>query len=207
MEPREADAAAAVAARIREKLARARALGEPPAAPDPEAILRQRARELAQTIRPPEEGERLEVVEFRLGRERLAFESAWVMEVVMLREPVQVPGAPAFFAGIINLRGRILSLLDLRQLLGLPPPPAGELPGAILVLADRRTEVGIVADRVEAVREISGRALSPPPPTLPPPALRYRRGVIPGGVSLLDARLLLASPQLRREQPNDTDSS
>lgn len=191
----------AVAARIREKLARVRLLASQAAEPDVGMVLRQRARELAQTIEPPEEGERLEVVEFVLGEERFAFESAWVTEAVRPRETTLVPGALPSLAGLVNLRGRVLSILDLRPLLGISSVEGVKVP-VVLVLADAEGEVGIAADRVEAVRELPRRDLAPPPATLPEPARRYRRGLLPGGLSLLDARrFLLPLPGEHQQHP------
>jgi purine-binding chemotaxis protein CheW len=91
-------------------------------APPPEqqrAILRARALGLAAeaTAAP---GESSEVLEFVLAQERYAIETAWVREVVPLRDLTPLPGLPAFVLGIIHLRGQIVSLLDLRKFFELP---------------------------------------------------------------------------------------
>ena len=62
----------------------------------------------------------LEVTSFHLGREQYAFESRMIREIVRLREYTPLPCVPPFIAGILNLRGWIISLLDLRQVFGLP---------------------------------------------------------------------------------------
>ncbi len=188
----------AVLARIREKLARAAASSER-AGQAPAAVLRQRALELARELPPEGAGELLQVIRFRLGPERLALEATWIKEVLVPRAIVQVPGAPAFIAGLVNLRGTIISVVDLRQVLALPEAP-GEGAGTVLILTDGEREFGILADRVEEVRDVPRRDLAPPPATLSEPARHYLQGVLPGAVSLLDASLLLQSPRLRVDQ-------
>jgi purine-binding chemotaxis protein CheW len=184
-------------ARIREKLARCRtALGASTPPADAQGLLRERARQLAQRVDQVDTGELLEVIQFRLGCERLAFESAWVKEVFAPREVVAVPGTPPFVAGIVNHRGSILSVVDLAKFLGLPPSPGTE-PGVVLYLGDEGMEFGVLIDQVEAANTVSRHAITAVPPTLPEESARYLRGVLPGAVSLIDAGLLLAAPQLR----------
>lgn len=182
--------------RIREKLDRARAAGEKGVAPDPREVLRERARALAAAPRTSEEeGDRLPVIEFCIGRERFAIESRWVKEVFVLPRLVRVPCAPPFVAGVVNLRGAILSVVDLRKVLGLAEE-GGELDN-VLRLSDGPMEFGVLAERVDGAREVLRDSLSPPLSTLPEAALRFQRGVLPGPISFLDAPLLLASPEMR----------
>src|SRR5512139_2066840 len=84
------------------------------------AVLRARARELA---RPPAQEDpsvrMVEIVEFTLGAERYAFPASAVREVFNLTEITPLPSVPAFVMGVTNLRGRILSVIDVRRLLEL----------------------------------------------------------------------------------------
>ncbi len=195
--PREPEPISALIERIAEKLGRARAAAARER-PDPQQTLRRRARELAREIRPEQEGETLEVIEFRVGAQRLACEAAWIKEVFRLPRLVGVPGAPPFIAGVVNLRGRIVSVVDLRRFLGLENQ--AEEPGAVLLLAGAGMEFGLLAGRVEEARPILRRELAPPPSALPPERLRFLLGVLPDAVSLLDGRRLLGAPEMRIEQ-------
>src|SRR5574337_329236 len=63
-------------------------------------------------------GEELQVIGFRVGRECFAIPIALVQEIVRVPEITAVPRAPEFVEGVINLRGRILPVVDLRKRLG-----------------------------------------------------------------------------------------
>ena len=168
-----------------------------------EEILRERGRRLAQKPPAPEEGDILEIVEFRIGRERLAFEAAWVKEVFIPRAVVETPCTPPFIAGVLNLRGSIISVVDLRVVLELPLED--EEMRTVLLLSDEEMEFGVLAAEVESAKTVFHHDLTPPLATASERALRFQRGLLPGAVSLLDARLLLASPQMRVEQRENVE--
>ncbi len=80
-----------------------------------DALMQQRARELARPLADgAAEGEHIEVLEFILAHERYAIETAWVQEVYPLRQLTPLPGTPAFVLGVVNVRGKIISVMDLR---------------------------------------------------------------------------------------------
>src|SRR5688572_22021320 len=111
---------------------------------DSKEILRTRARALARTAAPPEEGTVLEVVEFRLAHERYAVEGRHVQEVCTLGELTPLPCTPSFVRGIVNVRGRIVPVLDLKRFFDLPEQGITDLHRIILV---RRhdLELGLLA--------------------------------------------------------------
>src|SRR5438105_2245634 len=84
-------------------------------------ILHARAQALA---RAPERASAteasLDVLEFRLGKERYAVESRYVREIIPLKTLTPLPCTPSFVAGIVNVRGRIVAVLDLKKFFGLP---------------------------------------------------------------------------------------
>src|SRR5439155_26042073 len=97
-----------------------------------------RARVLAQE--PAETAaleERLEVIEFRLADEQYGLESAYVREVYPMKELTPLPCTPPFVLGLINLRGQILSVIDIKKFFGLPERGLTDLNKALVV----RTEV------------------------------------------------------------------
>ena len=78
-------------------------------------ILKARTVALAQElVENAAEGEQIEIVEFLLADERYAIESAYIGEVYPLKDLTPLPCAPSFVLGIINMRGKILSIIDLR---------------------------------------------------------------------------------------------
>ncbi len=79
-------------------------------------ILRERAVHLARpTGSSTPQGALLELLEFRLASERYAVETRYVSEVHPLRDLTPLPGTPPFVRGIVNLRGRILPVYDLKS--------------------------------------------------------------------------------------------
>lgn len=183
--------------RVHARLAEAtRALDEH-AVPSPaarRAVLEARARALA--IPPPAGvGASIEVLEFVLAGERHAIESAWVREVVPLRELTVLPGTPAFVLGIIHLRGEILSVLDVRTFFGLARKGLTDLDKAI-VLDDGKMRFGILADRIVGIRRIPLVDVQPPLPTLSVIRPDYLLGVTREREVILDGRKLLADPSI-----------
>jgi purine-binding chemotaxis protein CheW len=89
-----------------------------------------------------------------------------VQEILAMRTLFRVPDAPPYLAGLIDVRGRGVPVIDLRVKLGLPQAPANENT-RILVLevpANGRTLVlGLVADRVFEVAALDAKQIEPPP--------------------------------------------
>lgn len=76
-------------------------------------ILRERAQQIAQPVKTKSQDKSLEVVIFYLNEERYAIESEYVREVFALKEVTCIPGTPPIIYGIINVRRRIISLVNL----------------------------------------------------------------------------------------------
>ncbi|MDH7499665.1 MAG: chemotaxis protein CheW [candidate division NC10 bacterium] len=102
------------------------------------------------------EEERVRLILFRLEREWHALRAEEIREVVQRANITRVPNSPTSVVGIMNLRGRILLVVDLDSLLGLPPQPK-ERPRpqvVILNLPDPELDVGFLVDQVAQMREI-----------------------------------------------------
>jgi purine-binding chemotaxis protein CheW len=91
------------------------------------------------------------VVVFRAGRRRYALPVDQVHEVLAYEAPRQVPGAPSFLVGVVEARGVVVPVLDLRKRLGGGTRPPGEK-ARILALAVRGQVIGGVVDEVVAVQ-------------------------------------------------------
>ncbi len=84
---------------------------------------------------------------FTLGGEGFAIEVRYAREVVVIDEFTIVPRGPSYLVGVVNLRGLILSIVDIRALLGLATRPVGR--GArVLVVAAGSGQVGVAVDAV-----------------------------------------------------------
>jgi purine-binding chemotaxis protein CheW len=153
-------------------------------------VLRERARRLAlePTLQEPER--RLEIVEFLLSGERYAFESRYIREVYPLRELTPLPGTPPFVLGIVNLRGKILSVLDIRRLFDLADRGLSDL-NKVIILEETGMEFGVLADAIVGVRTIAAQELQPPLATSTGIRGEYLKGVTAERLVVLDASRLL----------------
>jgi purine-binding chemotaxis protein CheW len=188
---------------IHRRLQAARAAAEGGGQPTPEEaqrILRDRAKELAREPTPEEEaGEILEVVEFLVANERYGIESRHVREVHPVRDPTTVPCAPPFVLGVINVRGRIVSILDIKKFFELPEIGLTDL-NKVVIVSREGMELGILADAIAGLRMVPVRELQPSLPTLTEVRAEYLKGVSGDRLVVLDAEKILSDPKLVAHQ-------
>lgn len=106
-------------------------------------------------------------VSFVLAGERLGIPVERVQEVLNPQAISPVPLAPDAVAGFLNLRGQIVTALDLRARLGLPARDGAQR-SMNVVVRDRDELFSLLVDEVGDVVEPAGRAVEPTPPTLAP---------------------------------------
>lgn len=163
---------------------------------DDAKILRARALALARPPEPPADASRnLEVLEFTLGREHYAIETAFVREVYPLAAMTRVPCTPPVIAGIVNVRGRIVALVDFKKLLGLPEQGLTDLHRVIL-LEGEQIQLGLVADAAVGVRHLDTQTIQQIAETLAGAHSECLRGVTPEGVIVLDAKRILEDSRI-----------
>jgi purine-binding chemotaxis protein CheW len=158
-------------------------------------ILAQRARELAVQPAATDDAQAIDVVEFILSRERYAFESRWVRAVHPLRRLTVLPCTPPHVLGIVNLRGQVVAVIDIRRFFGLPQRGLADL-DKVVVLGDGAMEFGVLADAVPGARLVPRGALQAAIPTFTGIRQAYLLGVAPDGLAVLDAARLLRDEQL-----------
>ncbi len=139
--------------------------------------------------------EYLPVIEFLLAAEKYAFESAHVREVYPLKDFSPIPCTPPFILGLANVRGRMVSVIDIKKFFDLPEKGLGQL-NKIIILRHDEMEFGILADAVLGVRSIPLNLIQPPLPTLSGIRAEYLRGVTKEGLAILDAARLLADKKI-----------
>ncbi|MHB8619626.1 MAG: chemotaxis protein CheW [Chloroflexota bacterium] len=160
-----------------------------------DAIFDRRAESLAAPPTPPRPADAFEALVFALGEERYAFRSSQVSEVRRIDQLTALPSAPAFVAGLVNVRGRIVPVLDLRPLLGVASE--AEAPRAIVLVSVAEGDVAVLATdqpNVTWLRASELGALPPEAPTWLDPGCV--RGVTPDLVTVLDGARLLADERL-----------
>jgi purine-binding chemotaxis protein CheW len=162
-----------------------------------ERLLAQRAAALAARAAAPADRlpDGMEVLAFRCGGERYAFDDAWVTRVLPLLPLTVLPGVPAHVAGIAMWEGEVLAVVDLRVLLALPLSELAE-PGALIVLAGEDNRFAVLADAIDGTRRFAAADMGHSLPMLADPDASYLLGVAPDRTALLDARRLLADTTL-----------
>jgi purine-binding chemotaxis protein CheW len=153
-------------------------------------ILDARARALAQPPQGEDVGETATVVVFALGEEVYGIDALHVLNIYPLEEITPVPCAPDFVAGVVNLHGRIFSVIDLRRFMGMGPTPTGA-GSHILAVSAAGLEIGLLASDVQSVGPVALDRLGPSLPTAAHAAAEYARGVTPDLVVLLDLEAML----------------
>jgi purine-binding chemotaxis protein CheW len=180
--------------------------GDPPAraqAPqrstreEKDRVLGERALKLAQPARTAEElkDDHVEVIEFLLGDERYAIDVGHVREVYPFKDPTPVPCTPDFILGIINVRGKVVSVTDLRRILDLPGKESTP-ESKVLILTNDDMEFGILADAVAGERKIPAADIRTVPATLGGARERFIKGVTSERLVLLDGERLLSDESI-----------
>lgn len=160
-------------------------------------ILRQRAEILAIEPKLEEAPEgRLEYVEFLLAGEHYGLPLRFVREIVPLKDFSSVPCTPAFILGLINLRGQILTVIDLRKFFDLPGKGISDRLNKVIVLKSDEMEVGILADSVVQVGSILLSELQPSLATFTGIRAEYLCGITSERMVVLDAGRILSDPAL-----------
>jgi len=137
----------------------------------------------------------LELLEFRLASERYAVETRHVVEVHPLRDLTPLPGTPPFIRGIVNLRGRILPVLDLKKFFDLPEQGVTDL-HRIIVVRGNDLEFGLLADVVASVCRVAAETLTPALPTLSQIGAEFLKGVSDQRLVVLDLDRICADPRI-----------
>ena len=170
----------------------------PPAVPMTEAdrTLRARAKALARPATPVDPPDSMiELLEFRLAKESYAVESRYVQGVHPLAGLAPLPCTPPFLLGIVNVRGRILPVLDIRKFFELPESGLTDLHRIVLV-EGHDLEVGLLADVVTGTRTLPLASLQAALPTLTGIRRDYLKGVTAEHLIVLDVSRILSDPRI-----------
>ena len=166
--------------------------GFEPSQEEKNKILKSRAESLAkEEKRDEEDAVYLDVVEFLLAHEKYAFELTYIREVYPLKELTPLPGTPPFVLGIINYRGQILSIIDLKKFFDLPERGLTDL-NRVIILNSEDMEFGILADEIIGTRSVPMKTIQPSLPTLTGIRAEYLKGVTGDRVVILDGEKILS---------------
>jgi len=158
--------------------------------------LAQRAEKYARPQERPEEApeDSLRVLIFVQGGEHYAIPVGCVRQGLAEARVTPLPCVPSHYRGVINLRGRILSVLDLRRFWGLPSNEISG-PARVLVVQAGALELAVLVDDVHYLAAISLQKIVPP--AAAGIGLAHVQGVGPDGVVIVDVESLAADRRLR----------
>lgn len=145
-----------------------------------------------------QDDELLQLVTFSIGEEEFGVDILKVQEIIRTMEITKVPRAPEFVEGVINLRGKVIPIIDLRRRFGLDFK-THDKDTRIIVIEINNIVVGFVVDAVSEVLRIPANTVEPPPPVVAGVDSDYISGV--GKLQdrlliLLDLDKLLSSEDL-----------
>jgi len=129
-----------------------------------------------------------QLLTFDLGAERYGIDVTVVTSVRSTSKLTRVPSAPPFYRGVVNVRGQIITVLDLRILLSLGMDTS-KIPPELIVVKYNKLELAILADHVSDVERIPVEAVEPIEMT-------YARGVTLGRLVVLDTMQLFTDERL-----------
>lgn len=144
-----------------------------------EQVWARRAAQLAQVPVQEDEDERVELVLIQLGRELYGLEVQYIFDIKPVEQITRVPRVPEWVSGVVNLRGRIFSVLDLRRFFGLAQEQDADSAGLsyLVVVETPDMEVALLADGVLNVEALPARHIQEATTTVRGLRPEYVRGV------------------------------
>jgi len=138
-----------------------------------------------ETARHDESGSLLQLVTFTISNEEFGLDILRVQEIIRTMEITRVPRAPEFVEGVINLRGKVIPIIDLRRRFGMESKKH-DSQTRIIVVEIHSMIVGFVVDSVSEVLRIQSSTVEPPPAVVSGIESEYI-----SGVGKLEDRLLI----------------
>lgn len=137
---------------------------------------------------------------FHLAGEDYGIEIRYVIEIIGIQKITDVPDMPGFIRGVINLRGKVIPVMDVRARFSIEDRDYDDRT-CIIVVNIEGTEVGLVVDEVSEVADIPEKNVEPPPRTGKGTGTRYIQGMGKIGEEvkiLLDVQKLLFDEEMQQ---------
>lgn len=142
--------------------------------------------ELADMLEGIEDTQKGKFLTFALGNEEYGVEIQYVTEIIGIQAITQIPRLPEYVKGIINLRGKIIPVMDVRLRFGKEPREYNDRT-CVIVIEIRNVNIGLIVDAVSEVLSIGEEDIVPPPDVTKAFQNKYIKGIgkTSGGVKLL----------------------
>ena len=155
-----------------------------------------------------EDAQKDKFLTFRIGAENYGISISHVTEIVVMQQITEVPDMPAFIRGVINLRGQVIPVMDVRSRFKMARRDYDERT-CVVVVSINETSVGLIVDRVNEVMDIPAEAIFPPPSIAKGGGSRYVSGMGKVGEDvkiLLDVTRLLFEEELSQLENLEQES-
>jgi purine-binding chemotaxis protein CheW len=153
---------------------------------------------LKEAIMDEEDTQQGKFLTFTLGKEVFGLEIRHVTEIVGIQKINTIPESPGYIKGIINLRGKIIPVIDMRLRLKKEPEEYTDRT-CIIVVEIQDITIGLVVDSVAEVITIADELISPPPDIRTGLQSRYIEGIAKvdeGIILLLDNRMIISDADI-----------
>ncbi|MFZ5990023.1 MAG: chemotaxis protein CheW [Bacillota bacterium] len=124
---------------------------------------------------------------FKLDNEYFGIEISHVMEIICLQEVFKVPDTPQYVEGLINLRGKVYTIFNLRKRFNLPQVNTGKDDHKILIINVNSTSLGFIVDSVDEIKSIESENIEPSPESVS----KFDKKYISGAVNIEDKLIFL----------------
>ena len=141
----------------------------------------------------------IQLVGFRLDNEDYAIAITKIQEIILMKPITRIPQVPDFIEGLINLRGSVIPIVNLRTLFGLPPREIDDETRTIIVNVGDRT-IGYIVDDVTQVMRIAGDQIQPAPVSITAVSKQHI-----AGLARLEDRLLIILEIERLLKPEEVE--
>ncbi len=143
--------------------------------------------------------EEIKIIVLRLDSEEYGVDVSQVRSIERMHSITRVPSTPDFVEGVINLRGEVIPIINLRARMGIPVLDRTE-ETRIVIVGIGDTEMGLIVDSANDVIDISVKEIQAPPPVLANIEAKYIRGI-----AKLDDRLLILLDMEKVLNSKDTE--
>lgn len=142
----------------------------------------------------------LQLVVFTLAKEHYGVSIESVHEIVKVPDITQVPDAPSYLVGVINLRGKIVPVVDLRKRLRFQGVERTKTSRVLITENDGRL-IGLLVDAVSEVLKVPPESIEAPPEMIASVGVEYITGVVKAAarlIILLDLKVVLSTEDMKK---------
>lgn len=152
-----------------------------------------------------EDSQKNKYISFVVSQEEFAVEISYIIEIVGLQKIIQLPDMPDFIKGVINLRGKVIPIIDVRKRFKYNEITYNNRT-CIIVVKISQNEIGLIVDEVSEVLDIPETQVSPPPQTGKSSKSRFIKGIGRVGEKvkiILDVDKLLSDEEINQIELNN----